>query len=163
MELKIYPDKILRQKCQPVPGTFDALKKIAQEMLEMMYHSNGIGLAAPQVGRQECLIVADIGKGPIKLLNPKVIEKSDNFVGDFEGCLSLPGISVKVKRPDTIKVEGISVDTGELIKITASNLLARVLQHEIDHLKGVLIIDKASFLEKMKILPKLSKLKARSS
>ena len=157
LKIRIYPDPILREKCHPVPGTTKELKKLSQDMLRIMYANHGVGLAAPQVGRRERLIVVDVGEGPVKLLNPKIISSRGAVRGE-EGCLSLPGIFVKVKRSKNIEIKGLSPDTGELIKIEAENLLARALQHEVNHLDGILIIDMVSLWQKWLIKKKLKEL-----
>jgi len=112
-----------------------------------MRHFTGIGLAAPQIGIAKSLIVADIGEGIVRLANPVILRTkgSDKMQ---EGCLSIPGVGVVIDRPDEIIVSGLN-EKGKLIELEAHGLLARVLQHEIDHLKGKLIIDYVSLLEKM--------------
>ncbi|MFH1191173.1 MAG: peptide deformylase, partial [Candidatus Omnitrophota bacterium] len=130
-----------------------------------MYDDSGIGLAAPQIGISAQLIVLDIGEGLYKLINPKIIKKQGKQLIS-EGCLSVPGVCIKVKRAKWVWVRAKD-ENNRCIEIKAQGLFACVLQHEIDHLKGKLIIDYASFLEKLRIKRKLAalslKLKVHSS
>jgi peptide deformylase len=158
LEIKKYPDSILRAKAQKVKGITGREARLFEEMLSTMRHFAGIGLAAPQIGIAESLIVADIGTGPVKLANPAVVQVkgSDKMK---EGCLSLPNVGVVIDRPNMIIVSGLN-EQGKVIEMEAQGLLARVLQHEIDHLKGMLIIDYMGLLEKLMMLkPKLRKKK----
>ena len=127
------------------------------QMEEIMRFSGGIGLAAPQVGSNKQLIIVDVGEGPLVLANPRILKKWGSGVME-EGCLSLPGIYVKVRRAKKIKVSGLN-EKNEKVVLTASDILARVLQHEIDHLRGRLIFDYANFFEKMRLKKKLRALK----
>ena len=117
-----------------------------------MRHFAGIGLAAPQIGISKSLIVVDIGEGPIKLANPVVLNAKGSDKME-EGCLSIPGVGVVIGRPNKIVVSGLN-EKGEVVEVEAQGLLARVLQHEIDHLKGRLIIDYMGLLEKLMLLKK---------
>ncbi len=117
-------------------------------MAQMMYDSSGIGLAAPQIGVSKALVVIDDGNGLYKLANPRIVKGSGWYTQE-EGCLSVPGVGIKVRRLKSIVVEALD-EEGKKVTIKADGLLARVFQHEIDHLNGKLIIDHASFLEKMK-------------
>ena len=177
LKIRKYGDPILRVKCEEVREITDEVRGFAKKMLKIMYQGKGIGLAAPQVGDKQRIIVVDVGQGPLSLVNPKIIKKSDKMVKDFEGCLSLPGISLRIKRAKEIEVQayllereqnvhpvksrkaGISPEAKlfNRVKIKAEDLLARDLQHEIDHLDGVLIIDKVSFLKKLRTIKKLRK------
>jgi peptide deformylase len=158
LEISKYPDNILRKKCVSVERITDSEEKLFEEMLFTMRHFAGIGLAAPQIGIARNLIVADTGEGTIRLANP-VILKTKGSDKMEEGCLSIPGVGVVIDRPDEIIVSGLN-EKGKVIKLEARGLLARVLQHEIDHLKGKLIIDYAGLLEEiMLIKPKLRKAK----
>ncbi len=124
-------------------------QNILSQMAQLMYEGNGVGLAAPQAGINEMMIVVDIGSGLYKLINPKVTESSGSQVNQ-EGCLSLPGVCVKVKRAEKVKIKAQD-EYGKPLNIEAQGLLACVFQHELDHLKGKLIVDYASVLEKIKI------------
>jgi len=125
-------------------------------MAKIMYENEGIGLAAPQVGVDKRIIIVHTDKGLLKLINPKILEKEgeDSL---SEGCLSLPEIFVKVNRAERIKIEGLN-EEGKSIKLKAEDFLARVIQHEIDHLNGVLIIDYATETRKEKIKDNLEKI-----
>jgi peptide deformylase len=142
-----YPDNILRKKCASVERITDVEVKLFEEMLFTMRHFAGIGLAAPQIGVARNLIVVDIGEGAIKLANPIVL-KTKGVEKMEEGCLSVPGVGVVIDRPDEIIVSGLN-EKGKVVELGVRGLLGRVLQHEIDHLKGKLIIDYAGLLEKM--------------
>jgi peptide deformylase len=156
-QLKIYPDSILRRKSQPIVDIGDSVRRLIDGMAEIMYNYNGIGLAAPQVGMLQRIIIADIGEGLVVLANPVILEKhGDDHL--LEGCLSLPEIHVDIARIQTIFVRGISPDGGE-VNQEFSGLMARVIQHEIDHLNSVLIIDYASPTEKIALSAKLKELR----
>ena len=156
LELKRYPESVLRKKALLVTKFTEKEAKLFEDMLITMYSFGGIGLAAPQVGVSLQIIVIDIGQGAIKLANPRVVESrgEDKLT---EGCLSLPDINVEVKRPAEIVVQGLN-EQGEHVEIKAGGLLARAIQHEIDHLKGRLIIDYLGLIDKMKLF-KLKKRK----
>jgi len=147
LEIKKYPDSVLRKKALEIKGITGKEVKLFEEMLFTMRHYAGIGLAAPQIGIARDLIVADIGEGAIRLANP-VILKTKGLEKMEEGCLSIPSVSITIDRPDEIIVSGLN-EKGKVIELEAQGLLARVLQHEIDHLKGKLIIDYVGLLEKM--------------
>ena len=137
--IRKHPDEILRGKCTRIEKITNREKKLFDKMLVTMKYFYGIGLAAPQIGISKRLIVACVEERTIKLANPEIIDikRSDNMV---EGCLSIPDITVDIKRPFEVVVKGLN-EKGENIEIKVKGLLARVLQHEIDHLKGRLIID----------------------
>ncbi len=139
MEIKKYPHPILRKKCELVEAVSMQEIELFEKMVFTMRAFNGIGLAAPQIGMSRQLIVADTGEGTIKLANPQIIEVKGNDKM-VEGCLSIPGADVEVKRRYKVTVKGLN-EKGKIVEIKAKGLLARVLQHEIDHLKGKLIID----------------------
>lgn len=144
-------DKLLRKICKPVPEITPNVKKLLDNMLETMYNSNGVGLAAPQVGILKRLVVVDIGEegpGPLKLINPEILERSGVQDGP-EGCLSCPGMWGDVKRSRYVKVKALNPE-GEEIIIEGEDFLARALQHEIDHLDGILFIDTATNIEYQK-------------
>ena len=148
LEIKRYPEPTLRRKSVCLHEITAKEVKLFENMLLTMYAFNGVGLAAPQVGNPLQIIVVDIGEGIIKLANPRIIKikGEDKLV---EGCLSVPDVSVEIKRPYEIIIEGLD-EKGKQIEIKAKGLLARVIQHEIDHLKGRLIIDHMGLIEKMK-------------
>ncbi|ARC84665.1 peptide deformylase [Clostridium argentinense CDC 2741] len=133
-------DEILRKKSKVVTNIDERLLTLINDMKETMYASNGVGLAAPQVGILKRVVVVDIGEGPIVLINPEIIEKRGE-VTDIEGCLSVPGEQGEVKRPKYVKVKAMN-EKGEEILLEGENFLARAFCHEIDHLDGILYIDK---------------------
>ncbi len=160
LKIKLLGEPVLRKKSKPVKRVTEAHREILSKMARTLYESSGIGLAAPQIGINEAMIVVDIGKGLYKLINPKIVKKSGTQVME-EGCLSLPKISVKVKRAKKIKVKAQD-EFAKHICLEAEDLLACVLQHEIDHLKGKLIIDYASFWDKVRLRNKIKELKRES-
>jgi len=157
LKIKKYSDPILRVKCEEVKEITDEVRDFAQKMLRTMHRGDGIGLAAPQVGDNRKIIIIDIGHGSISLINPKIIKKSDKMTSEFEGCLSLPGINLRIKRPKTVEIEAYLLEREQNVRIKAEDLLARDFQHEIDHLSGVLIIDKVSLFKRLKAIKKLKK------
>ena len=149
LEIKKYPESILRKKSIQVPEITPREIGLFEDMLLTMYTFGGVGLAAPQVGSPFQIIVADIGEGAIKLVNPRILKtKGEDKLA--EGCLSVPDINVEIRRPSEILVEGLN-EKGKLIEVKFSGLLARVVQHEIDHLKGRLIIDYMGMIDKMRL------------
>ena len=153
LQLRYYGDPVLRKRAGPVAEITEAEHQLAEQMLETLYATgNGIGLAATQVGVLKRLIIVDIGEDddetyePLALFNPEILSAEGEVVAD-EGCLSIPDVTAEVKRPDRIVVEGIDVLRGS-VSIEAEGLLARVLQHEVDHLNGVLFIDRISGLKR---------------
>lgn len=156
LKIRKYPHPILRAKCKPVKEVTKKIQKLIEDMIETMHKKEGIGLAAPQIGKALRVIVIDVGDGPIALANPKILERRGEDILE-EGCLSLPGIYLDIKRAESVVVEGLDKD-GKKIKIEASYLAGRALQHEIDHLDGILIIDKISFFKRLKLKNKLKKI-----
>ncbi|MBN1467057.1 peptide deformylase [candidate division KSB1 bacterium] len=138
-DLKIYPDAVLRRKAKVVEQVDGRIHDLVTAMQEIMYAHRGIGLAAPQVGATERIIIADIGEGLLSMINPTILqnEGQDNLI---EGCLSLPDVAVDIQRHQEITISGVNIE-GEEIKLDLNGLVARVVQHEIDHLDGILIID----------------------
>lgn len=164
LDIVLYPDSGLREKCAPIPEMTDDLDKIIDEMFYTMYDAPGIGLAAPQVALQQRLIVVDVSENkdqPIALLNPEVVQSSGQITWE-EGCLSIPGIYAKVKRPSDILVRGMNRD-GKNIEFEANELLAVCIQHEIDHLNGTLFIDHLSNLKRTRAVQKYQKLNDHDS
>jgi len=147
LEIKKYPDKVLRLKAEPVRTIDNNILRLIDDMIETMYAARGIGLAAPQVGVSLRVIVVDVsirekGQGLITLINPEVLSIRGEIEGE-EGCLSLPDYRAEIKRAREITLLGIDKE-GKKIEIGGNGLLARALQHEIDHLDGTLIIDRIS-------------------
>lgn len=133
-------DEILRKKSKKVDVINERVKTLIEDMKETMYAADGVGLAAPQVGILKRIAVVDVGEGLVTVINPEIIEKNGSCV-DVEGCLSLPGRQGEVDRPESIKVKALNEEGNEVI-IAAEGLFARALCHEIDHLDGVLFIDR---------------------
>ena len=158
LEIKKFPDSVLRKKCESIEEITPEEVELFNGMLSTMHIFKGIGLAASQVGILRRIIVADIGEGIVKLANPSVVKVkgSDRMV---EGCLSVPDVNVEIKRPFEIVVVGLD-EKGKVIEVKAKGLLARVLQHEIDHLNGKLIIDYAGLWKKMALKSKVKKANA---
>ena len=138
--IKLDGDPVLRKTSKKIDEVTERIEILLDDMVETMIDANGIGLAAPQVGVLRRAIVVDIGEGIMKMVNPEIIE-SDGAVIDVEGCLSIPNKSGTVERPERVKVKYINENNEEKI-VEASELLARVVCHEIDHLNGVLYTDK---------------------
>ena len=157
--IRIYGDNILRKKACSVSKVTSETRELVSQMTEIMHKNRGAGLAAPQIGVSERIIVADIGEVPLAIINPEIISKEGENIGE-EGCLSIPGIIVEVRRAQRILVSGLNT-YGEAIKIKAANLMARALQHEVDHLNGTLIIDYADIQRRQMINGKLKKLKRK--
>lgn len=139
-EVRLEGDPILRKKSKEIREITDRIKVLLEDMVETMNHENGVGLAAPQVGILRRAIVLDIGEGPIKMINP-VISSEKGKIIEAEGCLSVPGRSGTVQRPESIRVEYTDID-GKETSIKAEGLMARAICHEVDHLNGILYIDK---------------------
>jgi peptide deformylase len=136
----MFGDPVLRQPTSDLTEIDGALKQLAEDMLETMYAAPGVGLAAPQVGIQKRLFVYDAGDGPAVIINPRISEAAGEWTFE-EGCLSLPGLSWPIVRPREILLEGLDLD-GNVLAIEAEEYLARVYQHEVDHLDGVLLIER---------------------
>ncbi|SCG83511.1 peptide deformylase [Proteiniborus sp. DW1] len=144
-QLRYEDDPILRKKSREVDVIDERVKILVQDMLETMYKEEGVGLAAPQVGVLKKVVVIDIGEGPIILINPYIVrEEGENI--DLEGCLSIPGKSGKVCRPEKVTVEYLDLGGNKNV-IEGTDLLARALCHEIDHLNGILYTDKLVSIE----------------
>lgn len=147
MHIRTFPDPILRKKCEDVKDISKEEKSILEDMARMMYLKSGVGLAASQVGILKNMIVLDIGEGLVKMINP-VISKRQGRATQEEGCLSVPNKCVNVNRARKISVAYLDED-GQAVRLSAEGLLARVVQHEVDHLQGKLIIDYLSPLKKL--------------
>ena len=164
LKLYTYPDKVLRQKCDKVEKVDDDLRKFLDDMLETMYVDGGCGLAAPQIGVTKRIIVLDAKSAeedlslrqPMHLINPEIIWTSEEKVLYNEGCLSLPEQRAEVERFEKVKVRYLDYE-GNPQELLADELLAIILQHEIDHLDGVLYIDHLSRLKRSRLITKLNK------
>ena len=151
LPIRIYPDPVLRVKCPPVERFDRELRELATAMVETMHHAPGVGLAAPQVGVELRLAVVDlsVGKDPEQLLvlvNPEVLA-AEGSATEVEGCLSIPELTDKVERPERIRLGARDLQ-GEAYELEAEDWLARAIQHEIDHLDGVLFVDRLRGLRK---------------
>lgn len=147
LQIKKYPDPILRKKSGLVHEITPKEQKLFEDMLLTMQTCGGIGLAGPQIGYSKQIIAISIDKEIIKLANPKIL-KSKGTGKMVEGCLSVPEINIEIKRPYEVVVGGLN-EKGQYVEIKAKGLMARVLQHEIDHLNGKLILDYAHLLKKI--------------
>jgi peptide deformylase len=139
-DIRVFGDPVLRTPTQEVQGIDDALRQLADDMLVTMYEAPGVGLAAPQVGIQKRFFVYDIGEGPHAVVNPRLSSHSGEWTYE-EGCLSVPGLSWPIVRASHVHLEGLDLE-GRPISIDADELLARVFQHECDHLDGVLLLER---------------------
>jgi len=169
-KILIYPDPFLRKKCDPVEEIDGELLELLDDMADTMYAAPGVGLAAPQVGVDKRIIVVDViprgdkdseeeeeydRRGLIELINPEIVYSEGEIISE-EGCLSIPGFLSDVKRKGIVSVEGYNRE-GELIEYKAEELLSRVFQHELDHLDGVLFIDRLGRLKRELLLSKIEK------
>lgn len=157
LPVRVLGDPILRRRAEPVAKVTDAHKRLVDEMYETMYAAKGIGLAAPQVGVAERLFITDVEGARHVLINPELVIVSTETEISEEGCLSIPEIMGDVNRPASVQMRGLGLD-GAPVTVEASGLLARCLQHELDHLNGRLFIDHLSFLKKRRALAEWAKL-----
>jgi peptide deformylase len=141
LDVRTFGDPVLKTRAAPVESFDGSLAHLAEEMLATMREQEGVGLAANQVGRLKRVLVAALEEKEYVIVNPVVEEAADTTEKELEGCLSIPGIQVEVERPTMVTISGQNV-SGTSIRMEASDLLARILQHEIDHLNGVLILDR---------------------
>lgn len=146
-----YPNPILRKKAEEIKEITPEIEKIAEDLTETMLESDpeGVGLAAPQVGVSKRIFIAQTDSGPAVFINPKIVKKSIKIEKAEEGCLSLPKVWLNVKRARSVEFESIDIN-GKKMKTKAEGIFARILQHEIDHLNGILIIDKVNFWQKIR-------------
>jgi peptide deformylase len=141
LEIKTFGDPVLKTRASKVKEFDEALERLADDMLATMHEQEGVGLAANQVGRLRRVLVAGVEEDEYVLVNPVIESSSEETETGSEGCLSIPGIQVDVERPVAVTVSARDV-AGEPVRIEAEGLLARIFQHEIDHLDGVLILDR---------------------
>ncbi len=156
--LRIYGDPVLKRKCEPVDEIDDEMKSISEKMFEIMYANDGIGLAAPQIGVLKRIIVVEVEGKSLTLINPEIIWQSDETEITEEGCLSFPGIFTEVERAKRTRVKYITIDNEEKV-VEGEGLSARVFQHEIDHLNGILFIDRISVAKREMLKGELEALK----
>ena len=164
LEIRLLGAKVLRREAGHVEEVTDGTRRLVRDMFDTMYDAEGIGLAAPQVGISERVLVVDVtnedeSRHVHALVNPVIVESSRDTGKATEGCLSIPGIEEAVTRPSRVTVEALS-EEGDPVRIVADDLLARALQHEIDHLDGVLFIDRVSSLKRNILLRKWRKSRA---
>jgi peptide deformylase len=146
LDIHVLGSPVLREETEPVAAVTDEIRQLVRDMFETMYAAQGIGLAAPQVGRRERIAVVDVDEKPIAIINPEVVLREGAVRGE-EGCLSIPEVYGEVERASRVVVRALN-EQGEPFEIDATELLARCLQHEIDHLHGRLFIDYLSTLKK---------------
>lgn len=139
-DIRTYGDPVLATVAEQVENIDGKVVRLTQSMLQAMYKAPGLGLAAPQIGVQKQIFVYDIDGTPTTLINPKIVESRGEWVFD-EGCLSIPGLFVEMVRPKEVLLEAVDLD-GNTIQIEADELLARLFQHELDHLNGVLMFER---------------------
>jgi peptide deformylase len=156
LDIRVLGDPILRTETAPVAEVTDELRELAKNMFETMDLARGIGLAAPQVGRTERLAVIGVNEHRFAIVNPEVIESDAKTGKAEEGCLSIPDVYGDVERPARVRVRALDLD-GKPFELEASDLLARCLQHEIDHLQGKLFLDYLSVLKRRSALAKWAK------
>jgi peptide deformylase len=138
--IRVVGDPVLRQRAAEITNIDGRMAKLAEDMITTMYDAPGLGLAAPQVGVEKRMFVYDVGDGPLTIVNPVIVESDGEWSFD-EGCLSVPGLSWEVVRPKTVLLRGVGLDGNDLA-IEADELLARCFQHEVDHLDGVLVLER---------------------
>jgi len=160
LDIRVLGDPVLREETSPVQQITDELRALAKDMFDTMYLAKGIGLAAPQVGRSERLAVVDVNDNPLVIINPEIIELDSKTAKAEEGCLSIPDVYGDVERPNRVRVRALDLE-GKSFEVEADDLLARCLQHEIDHLHGKLFIDYLSVLKRRAALAKWSKEKEK--
>ncbi len=140
-EIRTYGDPVLKTKAAPVTDVDGRIVRLVDDMFDTLTHSgNGLALAAPQIGVRKQVVVWDFGDDPLAIVNPEIVESDGEWVYD-EGCLSIPGLYVEMVRPKQVLVRGVDLD-GEIVELEADELEARMFQHEIDHLDGVLMFDR---------------------
>jgi peptide deformylase len=141
LEIRTFGDPVLKSRAAPVDKFDESLEQLAEDMLETMREYEGVGLAANQVGRLKRILVAALEDEEYVIVNPEINETGDESEKDVEGCLSIPEIQVEVERPTRVTISGQD-RSGAPVRLEAEGLLARILQHEMDHLNGVLILDR---------------------
>lgn len=158
LEIHVLGSPVLRETTTPVAEVTDEVRRLVDDMLETMYAANGVGIAAPQVGRSERITVVDVGDGPIALINPEILSSGGGSARAEEGCLSIPEIFAEVERALSVTVRALDAK-GERFELSGTDLLARCLQHEIDHLHGKLFVDYLSMLKRRSVLARWDKLR----
>ena len=155
-DIRTFGDPVLAAVAEEVQNIDAKIIRLSDSMLQAMYKAPGLGLAAPQIGVQKKIFVYDIDDEPITLINPRIVESSGEWVYD-EGCLSIPGLYVEILRPKQVLLEAVDLDGNE-IRVEADELLARLFQHELDHLNGVLMFDRMTEEQKKEALSEYRKI-----
>lgn len=153
-DILIFGEPVLKEKAQPVSNIDASIKSLLKRMYAVMQAAGGVGLAAPQIGVSLRVVVIDIGDGPIHMINPVITWYSEEKSEFEEGCLSFPGVTINIVRPEKVKVAYLD-EKGSKNVLEADGLLARAVQHEIDHLDGILIIDRATKKQRLEALNQL--------
>jgi len=167
LSIIVAPDPRLKVTTESVEVVDDDLRDFLDDMLETMYAADGIGLAAPQVGDTRSIVVVDVGRKeddpmPVKMINPQIVWHSEDECPHEEGCLSLPNHFAEVVRPDSVRVKYLD-ENGAQQELEANGVLATCIQHEMDHLKGILFVDHVSSIKRSMILRKLKKAKKQAA
>lgn len=160
LPIRVYPDPVLRKLAQPVTVIDSTLRQLAADMVETMQDAEGVGLAAPQVGESIRMVIVDFNPeegDPRVLINPVITKRSGKKELRREGCLSFPGLHTPIKRSPVVVCEAQNLD-GEIVEYRAEGLAARAIQHELDHLDGLLFVDKAGPSDKQSIQPELEEM-----
>jgi peptide deformylase len=160
LDIRVLGDPILRQDTRPVVEVTDELRRLVDDMFATMHAAQGIGLAAPQVGRTERLTVIDVDDHPLVVINPEIVAADGKPTRAEEGCLSIPDVYADIERPPHVVVRALDLD-GTAFEIDGTDLLARCLQHEIDHLHGKLFIDYLSVLKRRNAMAKWTREKEK--
>jgi peptide deformylase len=160
LDIRVLGDPVLREETKPVAGVTDELRELVKNMFETMDLAKGIGLAAPQVGRSERVAVIGVEDDRFAIINPEIVESDAKRAKAEEGCLSIPDVYGDVERPARVRVRAMDLE-GKTFEVEAGDLLARCLQHEIDHLHGKLFVDYLSLLKRRTAMAKWAKEKDR--
>jgi peptide deformylase len=156
LDIRVLGDPILREETKPIAEITDEIRDLVKNLFETMYVAKGIGLAAPQVGRTERVAVVDVDDNPLVIINPEIVAADNKTAKGEEGCLSIPDVYGDVERPARVTIRALDIE-GKEYEIEADELLARCLQHEIDHLHGKLFLDYMSVLKRRSAMSKWSK------
>lgn len=159
--LRFMGDPVLREKAVPVREVTEEIRRLIEDMFDTMYAEEGVGLAAPQVGVSQRVIVVDPREPdvpPFALVNPEIVAFSEELERGEEGCLSIPGLREVVERSAAVRIEGLD-RAGQRVTLEAEGLLARILQHEVDHLDGILFVDRVSPLKRKMLLARWQKVR----
>jgi|YNPNPStandDraft_1061719.scaffolds.fasta_scaffold11549_6 peptide deformylase len=146
-----FGDPILKEPCREVAEITGKTRRLADDLVETMYHASGLGLAANQTGVVERIFVFDLGEGPRVCINPRIIFESPELLEEEEGCLSLPGVQILVARPQVVEIEYTDLE-GKTRRLRGEGLMARLFRHELDHLDGRLLLERAGREERVRAL-----------